>query len=83
MSPNSERLPTCSEVVELVTDYLEGAMPPPLRGKFEQHLTWCRGCRDYLEQMRKTTHLVGQLSEESIPAEIRDELVRAFRDWTR
>lgn len=83
MSPHAERLPTCSEVVELVSDYLEGAMPPQLRGKVEQHLSWCRGCRDYLEQMRETIRLAGRLGEDSIPPEIRDELVLAFRNWRR
>jgi hypothetical protein len=83
VSPAAERLPTCSAVVELVSDYLEGALPPPLRGKFEQHLSWCRGCQDYLEQMRATIHLTGRLGEDSIPSEIRDELVGAFRNWRR
>lgn len=83
MSPPAERLPTCREVVELVSDYLEGALPPVLRNKVEQHLSWCRGCRDYLEQMRETIRLTGRLGEESIPPDIRDELVVAFRDWRR
>ena len=42
----------CNEIVELVTDYLEGAMAPETRARFEGHLRRCRHCRAYLAQMR-------------------------------
>lgn len=74
---------SCKELVELVTDYIEGALPPPAREAFEEHLELCEGCRAYLQQMELTIQLVGGLSEESIPAPARDELLDAFRDWKR
>ena len=79
--PAEDRLPSCREVVELVTAYLEGTMTLDDRAPFEQHVVWCEGCRVYLEQMRAIVRLTGRLSEESIPQERCDELVRAFRDW--
>ena len=72
---------SCREVVELVTEYLEGALPPDVRRRFEQHLAGCDGCTAYLEQMRETIRVVGALSEESIDPAARAELVRAFRGW--
>ncbi len=72
---------TCRELVELVTDYLEGAMAPDDRARFEQHLALCPGCGTYLEQMRRTIALVGRLAEESISPRAWNELLRAFRDW--
>jgi anti-sigma factor RsiW len=81
MTPGQERLPTCREIVELITDYLEGNLPPDVRGRVEQHLTWCRGCRNYLEQMPVTIGLAGRLAEDSLHPDVRDELVRAFRGW--
>jgi anti-sigma factor RsiW len=73
---------TCQELVELVTDYLEGAMPPADRDRFEQHLVLCDGCASYVEQMRTTIALTGTLTE-TIPAEIQDSLLAAFRGWKR
>jgi anti-sigma factor RsiW len=73
--------PTCREIVELVTDYLEGRLPIPERTAFEQHLVYCDWCRVYLEQMRQTIHLAGGAGEESLSPETREELVRLFRDW--
>jgi anti-sigma factor RsiW len=72
---------TCKELVEIVTDYLEDRLPPAEQRRFEQHLTGCEGCVNYLEQMRETIRLVGRLGEDSIPAPVRERLLRAFRDW--
>jgi anti-sigma factor RsiW len=72
---------TCQELVELVTDYLEGALTPAERARFESHLAGCRGCRAYLAQARRTIDLSGRLTEEDVPAETRERLLRAFRTW--
>jgi anti-sigma factor RsiW len=74
---------SCQEVVELVTDYLEGAMAPEEVARFEHHLTLCDGCVFYVEQIRMTIDAVGQIGEEDVPPETRDELVAAFRDFKR
>jgi anti-sigma factor RsiW len=79
----SERSLTCHEVVELVTDYLEGALPPEVRGRVEEHLALCDGCSTYLEQMRETIRLTGMIREEQIPEEEKHRLLEAFRGWTR
>lgn len=51
------RLP-CAEVVELVTDYLEGALSPDARYLIEQHLAGCDGCAEYLDQILQTVRLL-------------------------
>jgi predicted anti-sigma-YlaC factor YlaD len=51
----------CQEVVELVTDYLEGALSPEDAARFEQHLSLCEGCEAYLDQMRVTIAMVGRI----------------------
>jgi predicted anti-sigma-YlaC factor YlaD len=73
----------CREVVELVSDYLEGSMSPADRARFEEHLTGCDGCSIYLDQMRTTIRVTGSLDEDSIPAEQLEQLTRAFRNWRR
>ena len=72
----------CREMVELVTDYLEGALSWRERRRFERHIAGCDGCRAYLEQMRQTLRVLGRLDEETISPEARDALLRAFRDWS-
>jgi predicted anti-sigma-YlaC factor YlaD len=79
MTVNSEL--TCQELVELVTDYLEGSMSAAERARFDEHLAVCTGCRNYLDQMRKTIRALGQLSEQNISAQARDDLLNVFRGW--
>lgn len=74
---------TCREVVELVTDYLEGALPARDRLDFEHHLVWCSWCRDYLDHMRTTIELTGKPDESEPPSPLREQLLDAFRDWKR
>jgi anti-sigma factor RsiW len=70
----------CREFVELVTDYLEGALPEDEHVRFEAHVAECDGCAGYLEDMRR---LVGSLRDAPEPppdAETRAALLRAFRE---
>ena len=71
----------CREMVELMTDYLEGALSPRDRERFEEHIAGCDGCRGYLAQMRRTAALAGRLTEDAIPEHLQRELLAAFRDW--
>ena len=72
---------TCRELVELVTEYLEGALPAAERQRFEEHLAECPYCQTYLAQMRRTIALVGKLSETTIDPGVEEELLQCFRDW--
>jgi anti-sigma factor RsiW len=72
---------TCKELVELVTEYIEGTLSSADRARFENHLALCPGCRTYLDQMRATIRTLGQLGEESVSPEAKAELLRAFRSW--
>ena len=78
---NIPRHLTCQELVELVTDYLEGALPSAERARFEEHLTGCAGCQAYLEQMRDTISMLGRVTEESLEPATRDQLLDLFRNW--
>ena len=74
---------SCQEVVELVTDYLEQTLPSDEASIFEQHINFCDGCDWYLDQMRITMTSAGRITEEQVPAETRDKLLTAFREWKR
>jgi anti-sigma factor RsiW len=70
----------CVEEVEVMTDYLEGALPATEARRLERHLQTCPGCTEYLDQMRTIAGSLGGLTESSIPDEMRDGLIAAFRD---
>jgi anti-sigma factor RsiW len=72
---------TCQELVELVTAYIEGALPLHERARFEAHLAVCRGCTIYVEQMRQTIRLLGTLTETTMSPQARDDLLVTFRRW--
>ncbi len=67
--------------MELVTDYLEGALEPDERARFEEHVAPCDGCTNYVEQMRRTLELLGRLPHEAITPEAEQALLAAFRGW--
>jgi anti-sigma factor RsiW len=73
----------CKDVVEVVTSYLEGAMAPGDRRRFDRHLAACEGCQDYLEQMRAVIRVAGRPTVDAVPPETMAGLLRAFRDWRR
>lgn len=74
---------TCQELVEIVSDYLDDALPEADRERFDAHLETCEGCRRYLDQMRTTIHVAGTLSEEDLDPGVRDQLLQLFREWNR
>jgi anti-sigma factor RsiW len=83
MSESTVEALSCQELVELVTDYLEGAMPPADRVRFEEHIARCDGCAAYVEQMRATIRLAGRLTPDAVPPEAERALLSAFRSWSR
>jgi predicted anti-sigma-YlaC factor YlaD len=72
---------TCKELVEIVTDYLEGRMAAEQRVLFEEHVAFCSWCQTYLDQMRETIRLTGALTEEDLSPETKETLLDAFRNW--
>ena len=81
--PHSPLHISCQEVVELVTDYVEKALPADEAAIFEQHLNFCDGCVWYVDQVRHTIDTVGELHVEDVPEETKAKLLTAFRDWKR
>ena len=73
----------CIEIVELLTDYLEGALPPDEVAAVDAHLQACAACRTYLAQMRSTIRALGSVPVETLSDEAYDTLLAAFRDRRR
>ena len=71
----------CQEVVELITDYLDGQLDEPTRTELEAHLPLCEGCDEYLRQMRTTIQALGHVPLDSLSETAQADLLAAFRDF--
>lgn len=71
----------CRQAVQLVTDYLEGALSRRDHERFEAHLRGCPHCSEYLRQMRVTIASVGRVEPESLEPQAREDLVALYRQW--
>ncbi|MCY7301889.1 MAG: zf-HC2 domain-containing protein [Thermoleophilia bacterium] len=79
----SDQQLTCEELVEIVTEYLEGGLSDAERERFEEHVVVCSGCANYLDQIRMTIELAGRVTIDDLMEETKIELLAAFRDWRR
>jgi anti-sigma factor RsiW len=71
----------CREMVELVTDYLEGALSRRSRRRFEAHLAGCEHCTEYVAQLRATIRLTGTISDDDFTPEMREEFLSLYERW--
>jgi anti-sigma factor RsiW len=71
----------CNELVELVTAYLDGALDPETRARFDEHLLECDGCENYLQQFRETVRTVGRVRDDELDPEFRKRLLDAFKHF--
>jgi anti-sigma factor RsiW len=83
MTDEPEHDLACTEEVEIITDYLEGALPAADARRLERHLATCPGCTEYLAQMQTVAGSLEGLGGDSISAETRASLIAAFRDFRR
>jgi anti-sigma factor RsiW len=80
MSTTLPEMP-CQDLVELITEYLEGGLGPTDRLRFEAHLDECGPCRRYVDQLKGVAAGARKLRLEEIPPATRDALLSAFREW--
>jgi predicted anti-sigma-YlaC factor YlaD len=73
--------PTCQELAEFLTDYLEGVLTAAEHASFDRHLAGCSNCTLYVEQMRVTIAVTGRIAADEIPLAVREDLLHAYRAW--
>ena len=71
----------CQQAVELVTDYLEGALSRRERRRFESHLRACPNCSAYMEQIKMTIELTGAFEPDELTDQARQDLIDLYRRW--
>ena len=76
-----EKEMACEELVDVLTDYLDGSLPPDDRQRLEAHLDECPYCVNYLAQMKETIDAMGGVRLESLAPERQEEVLEAFRGW--
>jgi anti-sigma factor ChrR (cupin superfamily) len=74
---------SCQQVVDLVTEYLEGGLETGDRVAFERHVAICPPCRGYLSQIRAVTRVAGTLREDDLPLSVRENLLDSFAEWKK
>jgi anti-sigma factor RsiW len=74
---------TCQELVELVTDYVDGALSRRDRARFDAHIAACGNCSEYVEQFRETIRVTGTLHEDDVSPEAASALLAQFAEWKR
>lgn len=72
---------TCQQAVELVTDYLEGNLTRRQRRRFERHVRGCENCARYLDQIRTTIRLAGEVEPEHLDSATREGLIDLYRRY--
>jgi anti-sigma factor RsiW len=72
----------CQQAVELVTDYLEDALPRDQRARLEAHLGDCPHCTEYFEQFRVTIRLLGRIEPDTLAPDVKDDLIALYRRWS-
>ena len=77
----SEQALTCHEVIELLSNYIEGVLSADDHRRVDDHLALCDSCATYLDQMREAIRLTGRVTEEHVPEDEKAALLTAFRDW--
>ncbi|MEU3922322.1 anti-sigma factor [Streptomyces sp. NPDC002659] len=71
----------CIDFVELVTEFLDGALSSEDERRFIEHLAECPGCENYLDHFRQTIATTGELTPDNISPDARQQLLTAFKDW--
>jgi anti-sigma factor (TIGR02949 family) len=76
-TPANRTIRQCRDVVELLTEYVEGGLAAEDARRLETHLADCSACVEYLDTLKKTRDAVGTLRSRDVPEECRREL-RSF-----
>lgn len=71
----------CEQAVELVTDYLEGALSRRQRRRFEVHIRACPNCSAYLEQIQAVIATSGSITPDDLTPQARADLTALYRRW--
>lgn len=73
----------CRDVIELLSDYVEGDLPEEKARAIESHLEICPQCVEYLASFRTAIALGKTATSDEVCDELPDDLVRAVLERVR
>jgi anti-sigma factor RsiW len=76
----------CAELVDLVSEYIDGELNEGQQEAIERHLEGCEGCRVALDQFQSVIRLAGRLTAADvarIDTLVRDRLMATLRVMRR
>ena len=82
-APKSPSAKTCKELTELISDYVTGQLKPSLKREFEQHLSICPDCVNFLNSYKKTVAVTGDIEPTTLPAKVRNNVLDFLRKKMR
>ena len=65
---------SCREMFERLSEYLDGELPDDFCRRIESHMDDCEPCQVFLDSLRRTVGLVGDLQPDDLPEEFREQL---------
>lgn len=68
------RMMTCQEQVELLADYLEGALTPETAKALERHLDGCVSCLNFITTYKAASAWAREVTYEEMPEELKARL---------
>ena len=69
----------CSQGVDHLMDYLEGAVPPPLRAALDEHVSGCPKCAAFIASYLATPRIVREATQVDVPASLGPTLLALLR----
>jgi predicted anti-sigma-YlaC factor YlaD len=69
----------CVELLDVVSDALDGTLAEGVRTRFDEHLRACAACRNYVEQLKISVESLKRIPREGRPNPRRDALIEAYR----
>ncbi|HRR26480.1 MAG TPA: zf-HC2 domain-containing protein [Acidobacteriota bacterium] len=71
----------CQECVDLLTDYLEGSLDREVRARFEEHMSACAPCINFLKTFERSTQMLQLLREQQVevPTDVQQRIKSFLR----
>ncbi len=78
MSTHHHEHGDCKELLELLSDYLDGELDPGACAEVDAHMDECDRCREFVESLRRTVALIQRAFGRPLPDDVRRDVLDAY-----
>jgi anti-sigma factor RsiW len=68
----------CRQVVDRISEYIDGELDPELVREMERHMEHCEDCRIVVDTTRKTVEIFCHTDPAPLPDNVRERLNQVF-----